>query len=157
MPLRTGSLSSRSNGAYTRSPGIAEFPQIGGDGGIEPGRLGPQLTQLGDELPHRVVDGLRIALLRDRADVAAGRQNVVLAANLRQRRALAEARHVGVGARAGLAAPGMVGARDPADVGVRQLPVRAVRHPAEVARVNEEHAAPPVAELVIVALSREEP
>ncbi len=70
---------------------------------------------------------------------------------------LAEAGHVGVLARVLVAAPGVVGAGDLRDVGVGQLAVHAVDHRAELAGVDEERLAAPVAEAAVLLVAGEEP
>ena len=64
---------------------------------------------------------------------------------------LAEAGHVGVLARVLVAAPGVVGAGDLRDVVVGQLAVHAVDHRAELAGVDEERLAAPVAEAAVLS------
>ena len=72
-------------------------------------------------------------------------------------RGLAEAGHVGVLARVLVAAPGVVGAGDLRDVLVGQLAVHAVDHRAQLAGVDEERLAAPVAEAAVLLVAREEP
>ena len=80
------------------------------------------------ESVHLLLEGLAVVLLRLRADVAAGGEDVAVLADLLQRRTLAEAGNVGVLARAILAALGVVSIGDAGDVVVGQLPVGAVHH-----------------------------
>ena len=66
-------------------------------------------------------------------------------ADIINRGALAEARHVFVFAGIPLTAPGVIGSGDPHDVFFGQLPVGAVRHAAQLACVYEQDFAPAVA------------
>src|SRR5262249_34744296 len=138
-------------------PLIPKLLQVSGDGGIKPGGLGLLLPQHRGEPPHLLLERLAVVLLRLGADVAARREHMAVLADLLQRRALAEARYVGVLARLLLATPGVAGVSDAGDVFVGQLAVRAVYHTAHLACVNKEHVATTITELAVLLVARQEP
>src|SRR5438034_11824316 len=90
------------------SPAIPELLQVCLDGGIKSMCLGHLLAQRGGEPLHLSPERLAVVLGRLGADVAPGREHVAMLADFLQRRALAEAKHVGVCARVLLAAPGVI-------------------------------------------------
>ena len=99
-----------------------------------------------------------VASYRRRADVTTGRQNVVVSPDLLQRRGLAEARYVLVGVRVGLPAPSLVGSGDPSDILVRELLASAIDHVSELAGIDEQHLAAPIAPAIAkVLVACEEP
>src|ERR1051325_2212783 len=89
--------------------------------------------------------------------VAAGSEHVTVLADLVKRGALAEAGQIRVLARVLIAAPGVVSAGDLRDVSIRQLAVHPIGHGAELACVNEERLAAPVAEPAVFLGASEEP
>src|SRR6266571_2193719 len=118
------------------SKAITQLPQVGLDGGIQSAGFGHLLAQRGGEPLHLLLERLAVVLLRLGTDVASGREHVAMLADPLQRGAVAEAGNVLVRARVLLAAPGMVGAGDAGDLLVRQLAVRAIYQPAELAGVD---------------------
>ncbi len=142
-------LNGASRVSDAQSPAIPEFPQIGGDGGIELGGFGLLFAQGGGEPLHLLVEGFGVFLRRFRADIAAGREHMAVLADLLDGRGFAEAGDVGVIARVLVAAPGMIGAGDFRDVVVRQFAMDAVGQRAELARVDEQRFAAPVAEAAV--------
>src|SRR5712691_10032508 len=118
------SISSPSE-SICQSPAIPELLQGGLDGRVELAPLGHLLAQRGGEPFHLLLERLAVGLLRLSANVAAGREDVVVFADLLQRRALAEASDVFVLPRVLLPAPGVVGAGDAGDLVIRQLAVGA--------------------------------
>ena len=142
--------------AFTRSSSLVmgrvpetQFGQIVGDGGIQPRRLGLLGAQLGRQAPHLVLERFVVLGLGFRAHVAAGSEHVAVLADLVQAGRLAEAGDVLVGARLGLAAPGVVGAGDARDVRVRQFAVGAVHQLAQLAGVDEEQLVLAIAEAAV--------
>src|SRR5579864_3539367 len=131
------------------SSAIPKFLQVGGDGGVQLGSLGLLLAQRRDEPLHLLLERFAVVLDGLGADVAARREHVAVLADVLQRGAFAEAGRVGIHARVLVAAPGVVGAGDLRDVGIRQLAVYTVGHGAELAGVDEQRLAAPVAEAAV--------
>ena len=87
-PLLAGRPPDRSRRS---SPAIPKLLQVGGDGGVQLRGLGLLLAQRRGEPLHLLLERLAVVLLRLGADVAAGREDVAVLADLLERRALAEA------------------------------------------------------------------
>src|SRR3990172_4160069 len=136
---------------------IPKLLQVGRYSGIQLRGPGLLLAQRRGEPLHLLLERLAVVLGSLGANIAAGREHVAVLADVLQFGALAEAGHVGVLARILVAAPGVVGAGDLRDVGIKQLAVHAVGHGAELARVDEERLAAPVAEAAVPLVAGEEP
>ena len=120
--------------------------------------LGELLLQLLLQRREPLLERHVVLFRRRRADIAARRQDMVVRPDLLQRRRLAEARHVLIGARVRLAAPGVIGRRDLGDVLVGELLAGAVHHVPELAGVDEQHLAAPVAPAIAgVLVAGQEP
>src|SRR5437588_12787294 len=102
----------------TSSSAISKILQVSPDELVELGRLLRLLAQLGGQAGHLLLERLAVVLDLGGADVAAGREDVAVLANIVERGALAEAGHIGVlrsltlPARLLVAAPRMVGGGD---------------------------------------------
>ena len=95
------------------------------------------LRPLGQEPGHLLLEGLAIGLLRSRADVAAGGEDMAVFAYLIQRCGLAEAWHVVVFAGVLAVAPSIVGIGDAGDVFSGEVSPGTVKHMPQRASVNE--------------------
>lgn len=82
---------------------------------------------------------------------------MAVSADLLQRGALAEAGHVGLVADSLIAAPGVVVAGDSGDVGVGELAQHAGGHRAELAGIDEQGSAAPIAEPAVALGAGQEP
>src|SRR5579883_3081567 len=143
--------------ARRHSPAIPQLLQIGRDRRVELRRLRLLLPQRRDEPRHLLLERLSIILLRLRPHVPPRREHVAVLAHLLQRRALAEAGDICVLALLLLAPPGVVSPRDPSDVLIRELPVRAVDHAPHLPGIDEQDLPAPIPELSILPIPREEP
>src|SRR5438093_6287528 len=136
---------------------IAQLPQVSAYRIVKSAPLRRLISKLGHEPLHLLLERLAVILGRLRADVAARSEDVTMLADVVELRRHAVAWHVREVARVLVAAPGVVGAGDPGDVGVGQLAVHAVDHRTHFARVDEEGLAAPVTEAAVTFAAREEP
>ena len=84
------------------------------------------LTPLNGKTGHLLLERFAVVLLRCSADVPTGGEHMAVPSNLLQRRALAEARDVGILAGV-LASPGVIGVCDAGDVLLGQVPAASGR------------------------------
>src|SRR5579875_29551 len=136
---------------------IPQLLQVGGDGGIQPRSLSLLFTKLRNEPGHLFVEGLAVVLDRFCSDVAAGRQDVTVMADVLKCCALAEAGDILIFAGVGVAAPRVVRVGDSVDVFLRELAVGPIHHATHLAGIDEQHVTTAVTEPPVSLVPGQEP